>query len=136
MLYLNINKKELPNDGTTRELNHRLKHYYANFEVYKKNYEIDKDILEPMLTNGLDYKKLTESKLLIEFRKWAIENCTTYNKHAPGTTTIVEKEDIKRYFEYKENQLVCFVETIEEMENEVLEKRNEYAKNRHNTEIH
>lgn len=57
MLYLNINKKELPNDGTTRELNHRLKQYYANYEVYKKNYEIDKNILEPMLTNGLDYKK-------------------------------------------------------------------------------
>lgn len=127
MLYLNINKKDLPNDGTTREENHRLKQYYVNYEVYKKNYEIDKNILEPMLTNGLDYKKLTDSPQLVEFREWAIENCTTYNKNAPGTTTIVEKEDIKRYMDYKENSLVHWVEIIEEMENEILEKRDEYA---------
>ena len=123
MLYLNINKKELPNDGITREENHRLKQYYVNYEVYKKNYEIEKNILEPMLTNGLNYKKLTEDNRLIEFREWAIENCTTYNKHAPGTTTIVEKEDIKRYMDYKENMLVHWVEIIEEMENFILEKR-------------
>lgn len=127
MLYLNINKKDLPNDGTTREENHRLKQYYVNYEVYKKNYEIDKNILEPMLTNGLDYKKLTDSPQLVEFREWAIENCTTYNKHAPGTTTIVEKEDIKRYMDYKEKWLEHRVETIEEMENFILEKRDEYA---------
>lgn len=127
MLYLNINKKELPNDGTTREENHRLKQYYVNYEVYKKNYEIDKNILEPMLTNGLNYKKLTESKLLTEFRKWAIENCTTYNKDTPDRTTIVEKEDIKRYMDYKEKWLKHWVEIIEEMEKEVLEKRDEYA---------
>lgn len=127
MLYLNINKKDLPNDGTTREENHRLKQYYVNYEVYKKNYEIDKNILEPMLTNGLDYKKLTDSPQLVEFRNWAIENCTTYNKHAPGTTTIVEKEDIKRYMDYKEKWLEHWIETIEEMENEILEKRDEYA---------
>ena len=136
MLYLNINKKELPNDGTTREENHRLKHYYVNYEVEKENYEIDKNILEPMLTNGLDYKKLTEDNRLIEFREWAIENCTTYNKGTPDRTTIVEKEDIKRYMDYKENRLVHKVEIIEEMENFILEKRDEYAKNRNNTEIH
>jgi len=126
MLYLNINKKELPNDGT-REENHRLKQYYVNYEVYKKNYEIDKNILEPMLTNGLNYKKLTESILLKEFRKWAIENCTTYNKDTPDRTTVVEKEDIKRYMDYKEKCLEHWVEIIEEMEKEILEKRDEYA---------
>lgn len=136
MLYLNINKKELPNDGITREENHKLKQYYVNYEVEKKNYEIDKNILEPMLTNGLNYKRLTESKLLIEFREWAIENCPTYNNGTPDRTTIVEKEDIKRYMDYKENKLVHTVEIIEEMENFILEKRDEYAKNRHNTEIH
>lgn len=127
MLYLNINKKELPNDGTTREENHRLKQYYVNYEVYKKNYEIDKNILEPMLTNGLDYKKLTDSPKLVEFREWAIENCTTYNKGTPDRTTVVEKEDIKRYMDYKEKWLEHWVEIIEEMEKEVLEKRDEYA---------
>lgn len=127
MLYLNINKKDLPNDGTTREENHRLKQYYVNYEVYKKNYEIDKNILEPMLTNGLDYKKLTDSPKLVEFREWAIENCTTYNKDTPDRTTVVEKEDIKRYMDYKEKWLEHWVEIIEEMEKEVLEKRDEYA---------
>lgn len=127
MLYLNINKKDLPNDGTTREENHILKQYYVNYEVYKKNYEIDKNILEPMLTNGLDYKKLTDSPQLVEFREWAIENCTTYNKGTPYRTTIVEKEDIKRYMDYKENELVHWAEIIEEMENFILEKRDEYA---------
>lgn len=127
MLYLNINKKELPNDGYTREENHRLKQYYVNYEVYKKNYEIDKNILEPMLTNSLDYKKLTDSTQLVEFREWAIENCTTYNKGTPDRTTIVEKEDIKRYMDYKENELVHWVEIIEEMEHFILEKRDEYA---------
>lgn len=72
-------------------------------------------------------KKLTDSPQLVEFRNWAIENCTTYNKHAPGTTTIVEKEDIKRYMDYKEKWLEHWIETIEEMENEILEKRDEYA---------
>ena len=36
---------------------------------------------------------------------------------------IVEKEDIKRYMDYKENELVHWVEIIEEMENFILEKR-------------
>lgn len=127
MLYLNINKKELPNDGTTRELNHKLKQYYVNYEVDKKNYENEKDILEPMLTNGLNYRKLTESIFLVKFREWAIVNCPTYNKGTPDRTTIVEKEDIKRYMDYKENRLVHDVEIIEEMENFILEKRDEYA---------
>ena len=46
------------------------------------------------------------------------------------------EEDIKRYMDDKENKLVHWVEIIEEMENFILEKRDEYAKNRHNTEIH